>query len=400
MIVGFFIFKLKGEKAMTEEKKDVTPKEETKPVIDVSKLQNSASIDDFIANTNDPEALDALIELDKGSTVVVAPEVKPKGEDEGVKPPEDKTEVPEDKTLVTIDDKYIQDQPEAERKIYESVKGERFSPKALKNYLNAQKKIMGEQEITDERPALENFEVPNELLAKRQVQPVKFEASKVDEYVKNFVNNEMRTRYPSMPSDMDERKNWLADLQANDPEGARDFFVERDRLASEIKTDIGKTLEIFENPEKYRAETLMQGINLVKSFIFGKRDPSEFGIDFSIKEGKNEIIDHVIRDGKGKFDPNIVIQPFEGVYAFHPVNFAVKTMRTILPLMLHAERVKGRKEGIEGVGNKKPNSTLSGQVQGKTDRELDTDILKKLDTDEFISEESLNKILADAEVVF
>jgi hypothetical protein len=401
---------VENEKPENKETTETTTPEETKIEIDESKLKDSASIDEFIETTDDPEALEALMKMgDKDETKAPEatsdddkkkPEDKPKGEGDADKTAKDKTESPEDKPseVITIDEEYIQKQPEEERKLYESIKGGTIDPKTLKNYVNAQKKLQGD--FTDELPAFESVSVPDELLVRQTHEPVKFDANKIDDYIKNYVDNEMRGRYKDMPSNEEDVESWLADLNMNKPTTTRNYYRERDRFEEQVRKDVGETVEIFENPEKYRANTLLQGINLVKKFIFDNRAPSEFGIDLDVSKEGNKLIDHVIRDGKGGYDPNIVIQPFEGIHAFHPVNFAVKTMRAVLPLMLHAERMRGRKEGLEGGDTKKPNRTLSDQSRGKTDKNITDDVISKLDSDEFETPDVYDKILAESEVDF
>ena len=66
---------------------------------------------------------------------------------------EDKTETKEtDKGLIVIDDGYINSQPEAERQILKSIKGEQLTPKALKNYVNAQVHIQRNRVQQEPKP--------------------------------------------------------------------------------------------------------------------------------------------------------------------------------------------------------------------------------------------------------
>jgi hypothetical protein len=274
---------------------------------------------------------------------------------------EDKAKAEQPGKAYLIDDDFIKSQPEQDRKILQNFKGEYISPKALKSLVNAQHLVGRRQEKAEaikNEPPLTQFPQKETL---SQQTPEGADAVK-----QNMVLRLMQQKYPEMPTDPDELKQYKADLNYTDPDAYFQLREDEKSFRTQVEKDYKDIVYLQENYADLNTQEVHSQVNGITEQLKGLGlNPEDLGLDLKFDEkGNNAVIDALLDDGKGNIKPHLVSY-IAGVPLINRDTLVVEFMRQNLVKIKDAVAEKSRKEGYLAAQSKKPLQTLaSTPIQG------------------------------------
>lgn len=346
--------------------------------VEISATDFSANDDEILAASKK-----ALLEGVQPVNPVTPPqEVKPEAENkpeaqEVTPPTETKAEPttppanPESDKLfkkesVKIDENYILSQPEAEQAIYRGLKGKRESveldPQFLKNYVNAQIHIKKQERELEELRSGKNQDWVN-------VEPKEPE----QDLIKTIAFQNLKVKYPDLPETEAGQKDYLRDLNIDDPEKAQSFIREKDNVFKNAESQVKQAIYYKEHEDDLAAENAKIGFNMFQNIagIFGITNPKEIiakhGFDFSdlkTPEGQaalreivwkpNDVVGVPIIKVGGNGNPNDLADK-TATYFVDPQKLALKAFMEVAPLVFHEQMRAAEKAAFERGLNSRTN---------------------------------------------
>lgn len=219
---------------------------------------------------------------------------------------EDKTTTPTTNP-VQITDEFIAKADEKDRNILQAIKGETFSPKALQNYINAQRKI-GElgQKIGQVKEEPVKKAIPDEI-------PQQQLTAEVQKLKDVEVVNRLRQTFKDLPDDPEELREYLSALQGSDPDRYWDYRELKRDIQKKVDTDFNRAIYIQENQSEINQTILSNEIENIQNELkeYGIEDPKKYGLDFTITKdeqgkSKNPLLQELITTDGKNLDPTVV----------------------------------------------------------------------------------------------
>ncbi len=217
----------------------------------------------------------------------------------------------EDKTPTTsplqITDEFIAKADEKDRNILQAIKGETFSPKALQNYINAQRKI-GElgQKIGQVKEEPVKKAIPDEIPQQKLTE----EVQKLKDVE---VVNRLRQTFKDLPDDPEELREYLSTLQASDPDRYWDYRELKRDIQTKVDTDFNRAIYIQENQSEINQTILNNEIESIQNELkeYGIDDPKKYGFDFTVTRDesgkfKNPLLQELITTDGKNLDPTVI----------------------------------------------------------------------------------------------
>lgn len=265
-------------------------------------------------------------------------------------------------TPLVISDEYISKAPEEDRKILAQVKGEVFSEKALKTYINAQHLIGKKQ-------------VPLTEVTKEQAIPKQEIPEGYKEILDAEVITELKRQYPDLPntidSKSDEYKEFLRDLNYDNPEEAIKFLNVKERVAKEKAEQFEKVIYVKNNYGKINSDLLVSELSNIKSRLekYGVT-PEALGINLNTVQN-NQFLDDFIKDSNGSLDPELVQYLGDGqtkVPLLRKGSIEKKFIDNYFDKIITHLKSESRREGFQTANDKKsqlPNTLASNNTTGR-----------------------------------
>lgn len=382
---------------------------------------------EVIEKITDPEELEAAKELIKEDIDAAIKEGTSKEDNpdlskspEELEKEEDKLKEPEKPPEFTVNDEFIEKQPEEVRALLTNFKGKGKADLAkatahavaLKNpYIKdneeaitaiAKKLETGTEEELVQKLIETQKEVGKPPEPEVKAEPKKIELPELEETeeVKKTIQKEsaakLKKLYPGMPDDLDsvEYKEWLRDLQDEDLRKANKHIADIEKVESEVKTDLRKVVYLEKNHANINNERLENEVKVIKDQLtkFGVTE-KDLGIDLTLKKDENglfynENLNSLMRNG-GQLDPYVV--GYVGDLVFLKTN---KDNSGLTPLakklfyennfkliqVLNSRESENKKKAIEQVKDENLN-VLSKPGSGKSPELLTPEAIEKI-TDE------------------
>lgn len=278
---------------------------------------------------------------------------------------------------IQITDDYISKADEKDRTILQSIKGETFSPKALQNYLSAQRKIGELGQKIGQQPKTEN----EKETGKKKLIPDEFPKQQLTAEIQQLKDQEVTKRlqkdFRDLPDNLEERKEYLVTLSQSDPEGFWDYREKKREIEKTVSAEFDKAIYIQEHQPEINQNVIAGDIQKIQEELkeYGIEDPAKVGLDFTVTKGadgksSNALIMELITTPDGKLDPNVVtyfgnVPIFNEGALFNKFFFTKgKIVRDILKTQTG---IKARKEAFDELGNKTKVADNTASVQ-KGDR--------------------------------
>ena len=381
-----------------------------------------------IEKITDPEELEAAKELVKEDIEAALKEGTSKEDNPDLsKRPEelerekDKLKETEKPPEFTVNDEFIEKQPEEVRALLTNFKGKGKADLAkatahavaLKNpYLKDNEEAITAiakklETGTEEELVQKLIETQKEVGKPPESPEVKPESKKIElpeleetEEVKKTIQKEsvakLKKLYPGMPDDLDsvEYKEWLRDLQDEDLRKANKHISDIERVEGEVKTDLRKVVYLEKNHANINNERLENEVKVIKDQLakLGVTE-KDLGIDLTLKKDENglffnETLNSLMRNGS-QLDPYVV--GYVGDLVFLKVD---KDNSGLTPLakklfyennfkliqVLNSRESESKKKAIEQVKDENLN-VLSKPGSGKSPELLTPEAIEKI-TDE------------------
>ena len=248
--------------------------------------------------------------------------------------------------LPFIDDEYIKNADEKDRKVLESIKGEKVSPKLLKKHLasaHATEKFKGEKgEVISKLDSLKkDFDKSKKEI--NQIQNTPEKQIQIDD----IVLKRLRAKFPDFP----ENEEAMNDLGSYEATKAFKYM----NAQKEEKAFVQKHLDNVEyhqkNSSEINTEVLNNDISLIKSELekYGVTE-EDLGITFEFTEKgdfKDERLDKLFLNEKmDAFDSNLIDSTY-GIPIMKENAFARKFQNEFLGDVFKAVKNKALVEGAE-----------------------------------------------------
>jgi len=281
---------------------------------------------------------------------------------------------------VVIDDNYISNQLDDNIKRYlEGIKGEMISPKALKNYLNAQSLIDQQKAVLSQQrqPDSNTQSISNNANTNQGIH------TEYSEKVQQLALQRLKDKYRDIPSeaitDKDVFKDYMRDKFIDDPLEANSILNDLGGFRNEVENTAKYVYEYSQNWEKAANDTMAKDINDFKDKLtkLGLK-PEDLGIDLSLDaNGNNEYLKNQVLTNNGNVDPNIV-----GYVANYPKIKQGAILQKLLTLnvekIVELKATGARREGYEARNNQQPPPSQSANnikqtVRGDVKLPIDVD---------------------------
>lgn len=240
-------------------------------------------------------------------------EAKPEGSQESkveVAGQEPKAPVEKINKIVEITDEYINQAEEKDRTILKGLKGSKLDEKSLGILINSQRKL-GEQglELGELRKKVQSPQ-PTEI---QKAIPEQIPQQNLNEdlevYKETEIYNRLRAKYPGLPVDKNELKEYVDDMPRDDYEDYREL---KKSISKAVESDINKALYIEKNYGRINETIVNNEIIHITNELkeSGIEDPASLGFDFSITEDANGrksnalLAQLMLKDGQ--LDPEVV----------------------------------------------------------------------------------------------
>lgn len=314
---------------------------------------------EIIDDVESPEQLEAARELfvkPLESSEEDKPEIKEEEQKPKERTEEELAEIAKttkdegDKKVIEITDEYIEAADEKDKATLTAIKGESVSGKVLKNYLESQK-LIGKK-------TTEIFKLKSEQEEERQPKEVHLD-NEMRSVIAGTAKKQLRQEYPDMPTEEDEYKEWVLEKSNNDPDAAQEFYDRRKEITSNLTEDYKDMVYVRENYDIINYKTMKaEAKNVEKIFEdqFGFT-PKAIGLDLTVdKEFSNEVINEILVNEKGDFDPQLVTfydKRNKEVPILNEGMFTYKFFSLHLPKVIAEVRKVARQEGFESRDKKK-----------------------------------------------
>lgn len=264
---------------------------------------------------------------------------------------------------IRVDDEYINQQPDDVKEFLNGVKGEYFSQKALKNYVNAQKYIKEQKTVKPEA------EDKPSTFEKKQVKTLDNDQLAVAQ--NNYVFRQLQNKYPGLTAEMltDEQK-WndyyfqIQDEESN-PRKAHQFYEDYKAAVSNANDTVSKYKDLAQNWEAKASDTISNQYDEFEKKI------SELGVkleDIGITKDDDFIINQVIYGKDGNPDPQVVTMAFGNIPVINKDGFYNKLMTIGVPKLYETARKSGKLEVLDHRNKNKSNPSISNSdIQSKAD---------------------------------
>jgi hypothetical protein len=165
----------------------------------------------------------------------------------------------------------------------------------IKALINTQKEI-GKQPENDNQIANESntdqaFVLPEveTIPSPDKLPPIPEDDPKVKEAINAQLAKRLKDKYPDMPTDFDsvEHKEWLRDLQDDDPRASLKFVQDFDATENQVKADAKEAFYISGNFKKINNSVVEGEVKLLQAELakYGITDPKkELGIDLTLEK--------------------------------------------------------------------------------------------------------------------
>lgn len=297
--------------------------------------KDNSDLEKEIAKT--PEQVDAELKSNQVKETVI-PDTTPE---------EDKLKSDKVTGSITIDDNFIKAQPEKDHKILETIKGEIFSPKALKKYINAQRLIGKRQPEGQDKK--EFIPKPEEIPLQPEITSEAIAKAKNE-----LVFEQLKQQFPDIPEDPIEYKEYLADLQQSDPDRFWDLREQRKEIEKNVTKEVNLALYVRSNYDQINTKLFENEVEIIKNRLneYGISDENDIkalGLDFTITqdtEGKpyNQLMNSLLI-ANGQLDPQL-IQKMHGVSLLREGALTEKFFKVMTPKILGYFAKKNHKEGF------------------------------------------------------
>ena len=253
------------------------------------------------------------------------------GKDDETEPPEespeksdkdddsDKGEETESEVFV-IDDEFIESwEEDADKKILEKLKGIKIDEKGLKMLINAERMVGKKAQSQPEPPIAGEKEPeidPENPLPKNVPPQPEVKSPELQKKIEEETLNALRQKpeFKDAPTDPEDFKDWLRDLNADDPERFYRFISERDKVRSELEQTVNQAVYIQKHAVEVNNALLQKEVNdIMKEFEEYGIDPSQVqGFDFTLTPDertgilRNQILEELMLDENGQIDPRVV----------------------------------------------------------------------------------------------
>lgn len=260
--------------------------------------------------------------------------------------------------IVTIDDDYIQSQPEEDRKILEQLKGEVFSEKGLNMAVNAQR-LIGKKEsqlkIYKDQEQADNSEASSPI-------PEKIPQQQFNDEIKNrilaTVDAKLERDYPNLPpSGTDEYNEFLRDMNDENPVKFHEYLNARKSMETSVDKEFQTAIYVTTNYRSINKNQTEQAVTQIKERFkqYGFDDPKELGFNFDLEfdeksNPKNDLITGLVFNGEN-YDTE-VITDYNGVPIINSKGmvekfFSPEVMNTMFTNIRNASVASGYKKASE-----------------------------------------------------
>ena len=283
-------------------------------------------------------------EAEKAAEIKAAEEETEEEKAAKIKAAEEKAAEESDKKIIEITDEYIEAADEKDKAALIAIKGESTSGKILKNYLESQK-LIGKKstEIFKLKSGQEEERQPKEVHLDNEMRGIIAGAAK----------KQLRQEYPDMPEEAEEYKEWALAKAGTDPDAAQEFYDRRKDITSNLTEDYKQMVYVRENYDVINYNTMKDEVKSVEKVfddVFGFK-PNDIGLNLAVdKEFSNEMINEILVNDKGDFDPQLVTfydKRNKEVPILNEGMFMYKFFSLHLPKVIDEIRKRARKEGFE-----------------------------------------------------
>lgn len=355
---------------MTELKENATEQEVTEhinelPEADIDILLEGGEVKE--------ETKEEIIEPKTDESIEDKPPVE-EGQEKPAATDSNKVDTKEEKPeeAVTIDDEYIKNADEKDRKILESIKGENVSPKLLKKHIaSAHATELYKGEKGEAKSKLESLKQDFEKSKQEtnQIQNTPEKQTQIDE----IVLKRLQAKYPDFPEN-EEAMNELG--YESSTKAFKYMNAQKDEKAF-VREHMNKVEHYQKNSNEINTEVLNNDISLIKSELekYGVTE-EDLGISFEFTEKgdfKDERLDKLFLNGKNEFDTDLIDSTY-GIAIIKENAFARKFQNEFLGDVFKAVKnnalVEGAKEKKETESITK---TMSQSIPGSQTNFEDAD---------------------------
>lgn len=293
-----------------------------------------------------------------------------------------------DKPKLVLDDELFSRIPESDRKMFESFKGKPID-EIFKSYANAQRLVGKRKEdlladlqttiVGQTQPVTLPKEEPKPAEQQQQIPESKqVQAPNQDAYLKSkeeYIQNQLRLKYPDMPDNPDELKAYKANLNYEDPDAYFELKQQENQIRQFVEDDFRKIEYYRNNSTEVNQNILSNEIATIDNYVSEKLGVKlkDIGMDISLDaNGDNPILRDVLYEN-GKFDSSLLTN-FFGTSLIKQQAVVTKFLEKNLPKIIDHIAQKSRQEGFEVAKGKVPPKTLGmSPVQGQqVSREVQT----------------------------
>jgi len=313
---------------------------------------------------------------------------------------------------VKITDEYIKSQPEELKEILSGIRNETLTPKALQNYIEAEKIVYETKAKEPQIVELKDIAIPDNQKA----------------VVNAWAFERLCNKYPALKEKVLELKErgvdnpdtalqeYTRDLNVDNPESAYDFINEKRSVLAKTEDDLRQSIYIKTNEGVFAKQAIdkAKGIYVEQLKKLGITDPErllkEENLDFTIlKNGSNEVLKNIlhaqtnlpsaIRKFGGNGNPND-LNDTSASYLFDPEVIALRAFALISEPIFKRHSLEISKASFEKGFTRKeekkneiPPSHSNGSGLGKVLNDKNIKITPKVDPNDFQSDD--DKILKE-----
>lgn len=219
--------------------------------------------------------------------------------------------------LINITDDYLAKADPKDKTILTALKGETLSPKALQNYINAQRHIGTLAQKAGQNKTNET-QLNNENETVRKPIPDEIPQQQLTEEVANLKDQEVINRLRSnpkfrdLPHDQEDLRDYLATLSQTDPERLWDYREAKREVQKKVDSDFNRAIYVENNHVDINKQIISNEINAISDKLskWGIEDPKQLGIDFTPVVGpdgqsRNELLASLVFEN-GQIDQTLV----------------------------------------------------------------------------------------------
>jgi len=199
----------------------------------------------------------------------------------------------------------------------------------------------------------------------------------------DLIYNELLKDFPELPKDPVERKQFLTDLNYEDPERFHDYRDKNLAIKKDVDEVWRQTVYLRENHDKIIDQQVKETTTSIEGYLRDtlKVSPKDLGYDFTLDEkGDNEVISRLLSDPKNpnEFDPRVLTN-YNGVTLINKEALYNKFILTEAPNIVAKLKSSARKEGFTSATQKQVAPSMATQaIKGKENKELKTDRIKEM----------------------